>query len=128
MLDRRHGRIGRSGHGRATTPGRRPGRHDAAPGHLTHNRAERTAADPHAEQLAAAYRNHRLDLYRFAQRRLGDPALADEAVQETSLKAWRSIHRYDPAAGSTRMWLIGICRHAVVDVARKRTRDHVAQQ
>ena len=26
------------------------------------------------------------------------------------------------------MWLFGICRHAVVDVARKRTRDHVAQQ
>ena len=43
-------------------PGAGPVATTRRPAHVTHNRAERTAADPHAEQLAAAYRDHRLDL------------------------------------------------------------------
>jgi len=76
-----------------------------------------------AERLTTAYLEHRSALYGFARRRLGDTALAEEAVQETFLRAWRSIHRFDPVAGSARMWLFGICRNTTVDLARRRAKE-----
>jgi RNA polymerase sigma-70 factor, ECF subfamily len=79
------------------------------------------AAD--AAQLADAFRLYSRDLHAVARRRLRDRALAEEAVQETFLRAWRAIHRFDPAIGSWRMWLFAICRNAIIDVARRRTRD-----
>lgn len=75
------------------------------------------------ERLTTAYREHRTALLGFARRRLGDAALAEEAVQETFLRAWRSIHRFDPAAGSARMWLFGICRNTIVDLSRRRAKE-----
>jgi RNA polymerase sigma-70 factor (ECF subfamily) len=70
-----------------------------------------------------AYRAHRADLLGFARRRLGgDHGLAEEAVQETFLRAWRSAHQFDPSAGSPRMWLFGICRNTTIDVARRTAR------
>ena len=80
-------------------------------------------ADADAERLTSAYRAHRGDLVGFARRRLGSADLAEEAVQETFLRAWRSIRRFDPAEGSERMWLFGICRNTAVDVARRRAKD-----
>ena len=84
---------------------------------------ERRARADDAEQLSAAYREHRAALSGFARRRLGDSALAEEAVQETFLRAWRSIHRFDPTAGSAKMWLFGICRNTAIDLARRRARE-----
>jgi RNA polymerase sigma-70 factor (ECF subfamily) len=52
--------------------------------------------------------------------RLGDPALAEEAVQDVFVRAWRAAHRFDPAVASLRTWLFAICRNVVVDVARSR--------
>ena len=76
-----------------------------------------------ADDLADAFRRVRDDLCAYARRRLDDRALAEEAVQDTFLRAWRSIHRYDPDAGSERMWLFGICRNAITDITRRRTRE-----
>ena len=76
-----------------------------------------------ADVLANAFRTVRDDLCAYARRRLDDRALAEEAVQDTFLRAWRSIHRYDPDAGSERMWLFGICRNAITDITRRRTRE-----
>jgi RNA polymerase sigma-70 factor, ECF subfamily len=73
--------------------------------------------------LEEAFRTDRDDLRAYARRRLGDHALADETVQETFLRAWRSIHRLDLDAGTPRMWLFGICRNAVADVLRRRARE-----
>ncbi|MGH9136174.1 MAG: RNA polymerase sigma factor [Acidimicrobiales bacterium] len=87
------------------------------------------AAD-RSEELSEAFRSHRAALVGFARRRLfGSAMLAEEAVQETFLRAWRSIDRFDPDAGSLRMWLFAICRNATADVARRRARharaDHI---
>ena len=73
--------------------------------------------------LEEAYRTDRDDLRAYARRRLGDHALADETVQETFLRAWRSLHRLDLDAGTPRMWLFGICRNAIADVLRRRARE-----
>lgn len=71
--------------------------------------------------IRAAYAAHGAELYRFALRALGDEGLAQDAVQETFLRAWRSADRYDPALSSLRVWLFAIIRNVVVDLARRRS-------
>ena len=57
----------------------------------------------------------------MARRSLGDDGLAEEAVQETFLRAWRTADRYDPELSSLRTWLFAIARNVVVDSARARS-------
>jgi RNA polymerase sigma-70 factor, ECF subfamily len=71
--------------------------------------------------LRAAYAAHGPELYRFAVRALGDNGAAEEVVQETFLRAWRSGDRFDPALGSLRTWLFAIARNVVIDVTRRRS-------
>jgi RNA polymerase sigma-70 factor (ECF subfamily) len=79
------------------------------------------------EDLRLAYRAHGAELYRFARRLLADGRLAEEAVQETFVKAWRRAHRFDPERASLRTWLFAILRNTSVDMARARaTRPPVA--
>ena len=69
--------------------------------------------------LRAAWLAHADELLGFARRALGDPASADEAVQETFLRAWRAAASYDRTR-PLRPWLFTILRHVVVDEARSR--------
>lgn len=59
-------------------------------------------------------------LHTFAMRRLGDRESAEEAVQDTLLKAWRHRDRFDPARGSEATWLFTIARNVVIDRLRRR--------
>ena len=61
-----------------------------------------------------AYAAHAGELYGFAVRSLGDSGLAEEAVQETFLRAWRAGERFDPGIGSLRTWLFAIMRNVSV--------------
>lgn len=70
--------------------------------------------------LRRAYAAHGGELYRLARRSLGDEGLAEEAVQETFLRAWRAADRFDPHLASLRTWLFAIARNVVVDLARRR--------
>jgi RNA polymerase sigma-70 factor (ECF subfamily) len=72
--------------------------------------------------LQAAFLAHGGELYGYARRRLSDRGLAEEAVQETFLRAWKARRRFDPSFGTTRGWLFAIERHVVIDLARARTR------
>ncbi|HEX6130273.1 MAG TPA: sigma-70 family RNA polymerase sigma factor [Actinomycetota bacterium] len=83
-------------------------------------RTERTAALREEPGIRAAYAAHGGELYGFAVRSLGDAGLAEEAVQETFLRAWRHSDRFDPEVASLRTWLFAICRHVVIDLARRR--------
>ena len=67
-----------------------------------------------------AYSAHASELYGFAVRSLGDSGLAEEAVQETFLRAWRAGERFDPQIGSLRTWLFAILRNVVIDLGRAR--------
>jgi RNA polymerase sigma-70 factor (ECF subfamily) len=67
-----------------------------------------------------AYAAHAAELYGFAVRSLGDSGLAEEAVQETFLRAWRAGDRFDPQIGSLRTWLFAILRNVVIDLGRAR--------
>ncbi len=67
-----------------------------------------------------AYTAHAAELYGFAVRSLGDSGLAEEAVQETFLRAWRAGDRFDPQIGSLRTWLFAILRNVVIALSRAR--------
>jgi RNA polymerase sigma-70 factor, ECF subfamily len=84
-------------------------------------RAERALpALTREREVREAYAAHSGELYGFAVRSLGDAGLAEEAVQETFLRAWRAGERYDPEIGSLRTWLFAILRNVVIDLGRAR--------
>ena len=58
-------------------------------------------------------------VYRVALRLAGDEAQADDLVQETMLKAFRSWHQYRPGT-NVRAWLLTILRHTFINEYRKR--------
>jgi RNA polymerase sigma-70 factor (ECF subfamily) len=72
------------------------------------------------QDVREAYSAHAAELYGFAVRSLGDSGLAEEAVQETFLRAWRAGERFDPQIGSLRTWLFAILRNVVIDLGRAR--------
>jgi RNA polymerase sigma-70 factor (ECF subfamily) len=80
----------------------------------------RTAELAGESGLRAAYAAHGGELYRFALRSLSDGMLAEEAVQETFLRAWRAAERFDPQLGSLRTWLFAIERNVIIDLSRAR--------
>ena len=83
-------------------------------------RTSRTPALSREEGVREAYAAHGGELYRFALRGLGDAGLAQDAVQETFLRAWRARERYDPQVAALRTWLFGIARNVVIDLHRAR--------
>lgn len=74
-------------------------------------------------ELSRAFNEYGGQMIGLAWRSLGDRGLAEEAVQETFLRAWRSRHRYDPELGTLRSWLFAIERRTVIDLARRRAAE-----
>lgn len=70
--------------------------------------------------MRAAYAAHSDELLGFARNHLHDSGLAEEAVQETFLRAWRAAARFDPTVGSLRTWLFSICRNVIIDLTRRK--------
>ncbi|KYF70566.1 sigma-70 family RNA polymerase sigma factor [Sorangium cellulosum] len=64
---------------------------------------------------------HRAALTGHCYRMLGSAAEADDAVQETMLRAWRSIDQFEGRA-SLRSWLYRIATHVCLDALSERTR------
>jgi RNA polymerase sigma-70 factor, ECF subfamily len=57
--------------------------------------------------------------YTFLVRYLNDPAIAEDATQETFVKAWRALKRFD-ADRALKPWLLRIARNTANDKLRKR--------
>ena len=75
------------------------------------------------EGLRAAHERYRSRLLGVARRILGDAALAEEAVQEAMVRAWRACSSYDPCDGPPLVgWLLALTRNAAIDLARWRAR------
>jgi RNA polymerase sigma-70 factor, ECF subfamily len=64
---------------------------------------------------------HLDSLYRVALRLTGNSAEADDLVQETMLKAYRSWHQFQQGTNA-KGWLLTILRHAFINEYRRRTR------
>jgi RNA polymerase sigma-70 factor (ECF subfamily) len=76
------------------------------------------------EGLRNAYLAYGGELLGYARRSLGDPQLAEEAVQETFARAWRSRDSFRQDLGALRGWLFAIERRVLIDLARQRSSRH----
>jgi RNA polymerase sigma-70 factor (ECF subfamily) len=86
----------------------------------------RRFAEGHSEAVREVYSRWGRAVFTVAYRSLGDRGLAEEAVQQTFLQAWRAAGRFDlerdPAP-----WLYAIARRVAVDLYRRERRHQVEQ-
>jgi RNA polymerase sigma factor (sigma-70 family) len=68
--------------------------------------------------LAELYDRFGRVAYGLALRILRDPGLAEEAVQDAFLSAWRSAARFDATRGLPRSWLLTIVHRRAVDLVQ----------
>src|SRR5215213_4390429 len=76
---------------------------------------------PHAaseQALRDLYRDHATALLRYARWFCDDPAAAEDAVQETFLRAWRHLPRLLADGRPLRPWLRQVLRNVLTDAAR----------
>jgi RNA polymerase sigma-70 factor (ECF subfamily) len=77
--------------------------------------------DGDPEAMRDAYRAYGRSAYGVAYRALGSKTLAEEAVQQAFLQAWRAAATVDPAR-DLGPWLCTITKRAAIDVYRKEAR------
>ncbi len=76
------------------------------------------------EQLALAtlYDRYHRQCFSFALRILPTEQDAEEAVQETFVRVWRSAGQYDVSRASVGSWILSITRNLCIDELRRRRR------
>lgn len=71
--------------------------------------------------IAEVYDRYSGPVFTVAISRLGDRQLAEEAVQDVFVKAWRAASTFDPSRPLS-PWLYEIARRAAADIARRESR------
>jgi len=69
--------------------------------------------------LASLYDRYGRAAYGLALRIVRDPSLAEDAVQEGFLAAWRGAARFDAARAKASTWLLSLVHHKAVDLVRR---------
>ena len=72
--------------------------------------------------LAELYDRYGRAAYSLSLRVLRDRALAEDAVQEGFLSAWRSAAAFDPARAKPSTWLLTLVHRRAVDLVRREER------
>jgi RNA polymerase sigma-70 factor (ECF subfamily) len=76
-------------------------------------------AGDRGEPLHILYRRYAGRVYGLGKQLLGDRGLAEELVQETFLRVWRTAARYDPGRGSPATFVFTIARRLAIDLWRR---------
>ncbi|HWV36507.1 MAG TPA: sigma-70 family RNA polymerase sigma factor [Thermomicrobiales bacterium] len=75
-----------------------------------------------AQALETLYDRYSRIVFSFALRILGDPASAEELLQEVFFRAWQQASRFSANRGSFVTWLLSITHNMAIDEIRKRQR------
>jgi RNA polymerase sigma-70 factor, ECF subfamily len=98
----------------------RDGRPDAGPaGDEDARLLAKVAVGDDGDALVDLYRRYETPLYRLGLRLLKDEGMAEELVQDTFVRLWRSAPRFDPARGSVRAFVFVIAYAAASDLRRR---------
>lgn len=68
------------------------------------------------------FRRHGADLVRFAERRSGSSATADDVVAATFERAWAALDELDDRGIAIRPWLFRVAANELIDVQRSNSR------
>jgi len=79
--------------------------------------------DSAAALLQGMIEEYSAALYRTAFHLTGRSDDAQDLVQETFIRAWRFIDRFDPSVGSARSWLFKILMNVHIDYRRRQRRE-----
>jgi|GEM_PF-301183 RNA polymerase sigma-70 factor (ECF subfamily) len=79
------------------------------------------------ETLKEAFFQMGGEMLGFARKSLYASGLAEDAVQETFARAWRSRSSFDPSKGSMRTWLYTIERRVIIDLLDRQRSTHAEQ-
>ena len=71
------------------------------------------------EAFTKLVEEHQTHVYNLCYRMLGEPEAAEDAAQETFLRAYQNLHRYDRTR-SFATWLLSIGAHYCIDRLRRR--------
>lgn len=69
---------------------------------------------------------HAAVIWRYVVHLTGDATAADDVVQETLMRAWRTPRILEDDPTAVRSWLLTVARHLVVDEARSAHHRHEA--
>lgn len=83
---------------------------------------QESAAVGDRERFTALISEHLDGLFRTALRLTRNRANAEDLLQETFLRAWRSFHTFQPGTNA-RAWLYRILMNAHIDAYRRTTRE-----
>src|SRR5215208_1777399 len=86
--------------------------------------------DGDTQAFASLYDRHSRPAYSLAYRLMNGRQAAEDLVQESFIKVWRSADGYRVGRGSVRTWLLSIVRNRAIDqirsrATRSRTREKV---
>jgi RNA polymerase sigma-70 factor, ECF subfamily len=82
---------------------------------------------PEATSVRTLYDEHGAALWRYAMRLTGDPARAEDVVQETLLRGWQHPEVTNDSQRSARAWLFTVARNMIIDERRSsRFRNEVS--
>ena len=73
-----------------------------------------------SDALEALYDRHAPTVLAISLRVIGDRAAAEDVLQETFWRVWRSARTFEPQRGSFTSWLFRIARNLAIDAFRRR--------
>lgn len=79
----------------------------------------RIAAGDRSDALETLVARYSSAIFGLGMRLHSDRGTAEELVQDTFVRLWRSAERYDPERGSVRTFVYAIARRAAIDQRRR---------